>query len=115
MSMIDPYRQAAGQLTAEEEIAARVQQQVLPALRAEFKELGDLQQVWLVNGIEAKVLAAAAAGEPLAGYSAATWATWGEVLRQLMSWLATPLDELGGMTPGQALIKRYTLAPAVQP
>ena len=112
MSMNDPYRAASGLVTAEQEIAARVQQQVLPALRTELKELGDLQQVWLVNGIEAKVAAAALAGEPLAGYSAADWATWGEVLRQLMTWLNTPITELGGMTPGQALIKRYT---AVQP
>lgn len=112
MSMIDPYRQAAGQLTAEEEIAARVQQQVLPALRTELKELGDLQQVWLVNGIEAKVAAAAAAGESLAGYSVADWAVWGEVLRQLQTWLETPIAELSGLTPGQALIRRYT---AVQP
>lgn len=109
---IDPYRAAGGNLTAEEEIAARVQQQVLPALRSEFKELGDLQQVWIVNGIEAKVTAAAAAGEPLAGYSAADWATWGEVLRQLMTWLNTPIAALGGATPGQVLIKRYTV---VQP
>lgn len=109
---IDPYRAASGLVSAEEEIAARVQQQVLPALRTELKELTDLQNVWLVNGIEAKVAAAAAANQPLAGYSAADWATWGEVLRQLMTWLATPLEELGGMTPGQALIKRYT---AVQP
>jgi len=112
MSMLDPYRAASGQVTAEEEIAARVQQQVLPALRSEFKELGDLQQVWIVNGIEAKVLAAATAGEPLAGYSAADWATWGEVLRQLMTWLNTPIEALGGATPGQVLVKRYT---AVQP
>lgn len=110
MSMIDPYRATSGQMTAEEEIAARVQQHVLPALRAEFKELGDLQQVWLVNDIEKKVLAAAEAGKPLAGYSAADWVTWGEVLRQLMAWLSTPMDELKGMTPGQALIKRYTVA-----
>ena len=112
MSMTDPYRAAAGLVTAEEEIAVRVQQQVLPALRTQLKELGDLQSVWLVNGIEAKVEAAALAGEPLAGYSAADWATWGEVLRQLMTWLETPIEALGGATPGQALIKRYTAVQA---
>lgn len=112
MSMTDPYRAAAGLVSAEEEIAARVQQQVLPALRTQLKELGDLQSVWLVNGIEAKVEAAALAGTPLAGYSAADWATWGEVLRQLMTWLETPIESLGGATPGQALIKRYTAVQA---
>lgn len=109
---IDSYRAVGGQMTAEEEIAARVQQQVLPALRSEFKELADLQQVWIVNGIEAKVTAATMADEPLAGYSAADWATWGEVLRQLMTWLNTPIEALNDATPGQVLVKRYTV---VQP
>ena len=94
-------------LTAEEELAQRVQEQVLPTLRQQLTALSELQSVWLVNGIEDKIEAAAANNETIAGYSAADWFAWGEALRQLQTMIATPIAALGGATLAQVLIKRY--------
>ena len=115
MSMLDPYRQVAGQMTAAEEIATTVVGQTLPMLNQALAHMLALQQVWLVNDIEAEVTAAALAGEPLAGFSAADWAVWGEALRQTFTWLDTPIEAMGGKTPRQAFVKRYVRVPEVQP
>ena len=94
-------RTTAGDVAPEVEIAARGQAQMLPGLRK-------LQEIWLVNGLSETVAAHVVSGEPLAGYAALDWAAWGEVLRQLMEWLDTPIAELAGATPRQVLVKRYT-------
>lgn len=101
-------RTAAGDVAPEVEIAARVQAQMLPGLRQQLRDLRDLQEIWIVNGLSDTVTAHVVSGEPLAGYAALDWAAWGEVLRQLMEWLDTPIAELAGATPRQVLIKRYT-------
>lgn len=98
-------------LTAEEELALRVQEQVLPTLRRQLTELSELQTIWIVNGIEGKIEAAMQADELLAGYAAADWFAWGEALRQLQTMIATPIEALGGATLAQVLIKRYVPAP----
>ena len=106
---IDALRTAtAGDVAPEVEIVARVQAQMLPTLRSALKDLRELQEIWIVNGMSELVAAHVVSGEPLAGYSAADWAAWGEVLRQLMTWLDTPIVELGNATPRQVLVKRYT-------
>lgn len=112
MGMLDPYRQVAGQMTAAEEIANTVVSQTLPMLNQALAHMLALQQVWIVNDIEGEIVAAATAGEPLAGFSAADWAVWGEALRQTFTWLDTPIAELGNKTPRQAFVKRYVRVPA---
>ena len=97
-----------GDVAPEIEIAARVQAQMLPGLRQQLRDLRDLQEIWIVNGLSDTVTAHVVSGEPLAGYAALDWAAWGEVLRQLMEWLDTPIAELADATPRQVLIKRYT-------
>lgn len=99
---------STGDVAPEVEIIARVQAQMLPTLRSALKDLRELQEIWIVNGISETVAAHVLSGEPLAGYAAADWAAWGEVLRQLMTWLDTPIAELGNATPRQVLVKRYT-------
>jgi hypothetical protein len=101
-------RTTAGDVAPEVEIAARVQAQMLPGLRTALRDLRELQEIWLVNGLSETVAAHVVSGEPLAGYAALDWAAWGEVLRQLMEWLDTPIAELAGATPRQVLVKRYT-------
>ena len=98
-----------GDVAPEIEIAARVQSQMLPGLRQQLRDLRDLQEIWIVNGLSDTVTAHVEAGEPLAGYAALDWAAWGEVLRQLMTWLDTPIATLAGATPRQVLVKRYTV------
>ena len=106
---IDAFRTTGvGDIAPEVEIAARVQGQMLPGLRQQLRDLRDLQEIWIVNGVSDTVAAHVASGEPLASYAALDWAAWGEVLRQLMEWLDTPIAELAGATPRQVLIKRYT-------
>lgn len=101
-----------GDVAPEVEIVARVQQQMLPTLRSALKDLRELQEIWIVNGMSDLVAAHVVSGEPLAGYAALDWAAWGEVLRQLMTWLDTPIAELGDATPRQVLVKRYTAVQA---
>ena len=100
-----------GDVAPEVEIVARVQQQMLPTLRSALKDLRELQEIWIVNGMSELVAAHVVSGEPLAGYAALDWAAWGEVLRQLMTWLDTPIAALGDATPRQVLVKRYTAVP----
>jgi hypothetical protein len=95
-------------LSASEEIAERVQIEMLPTLRAALSDLRALQEVWLINGMAQQVAAAVAATPPasIAGYAAADWAAWGTVLTELLTWLDTPIASIGA-TPRQILQKRY--------
>ena len=95
-------------IAPEVEIAARVQGQMLPGLRVALRDLRELQEIWIVNGLSETVAAHVVSEEPLAGYAALDWAAWGEVLKALMTWLDTPIAELGNATPRQVLVKRYT-------
>lgn len=110
---IDPYQATSGELTAEAEIATRAQALIRNALRSDFTELLALQRLWLTNGMEAKITAAAQGNTTLAGYSPAVWALWGEVLRQFITWFETPnsaLIALGGSTPEAAVFTNWTVA-----
>lgn len=95
-------------LSASEEIAERVQTEMLPTLRAALSDLRALQEVWLVNGMAQQVAAAVAATPPtpIAGYAATDWAAWGTVLTELLAWLDEPIASIGA-TPRQILQKRY--------
>ena len=110
--MIDPYTRTGSNVTAEDEIAARAQTLIRTALRGDFNELMLLQRLWTTNGMEAKIAAAATAETTLAGYSPQTWALWGEVLRQFLTWFQTEnpaMVALGGSTPEAAIFTNYTM------
>lgn len=109
----DPYQPnyGLGEMPAEEEIARRVVGETLPALRGFLAKLSAMQQEWYVNGIPAKIDAAAKEERTLAGHSAETWRDWGETFLALQTFLATPLESLNGKTPAQVLMKRYTVQP----
>lgn len=103
-------------MAAEEAIPRQVVHQVLPALEDLLFVLGRLQKVWNVpqNAIPAKIMAAAQAGQPLGGYSAADWARWGQTLLALDVFLQTPITltlpdgTQETVTPESVLLTRYT-------
>ena len=102
----DPY-QPSGSYTAEQEIAETVMSEILPSLRKLLAGLHAMQEVWLVNGIAAKIEAAAVAGEPLAGYAPSVWVAWGTVFTETLAFLDVPIASLD-KTPRQVLLTRYT-------
>lgn len=103
---LDPYA-ASGSYTAEQEIAETVMSEMLPSLRKLLAGLQAMQEVWLVNGIAAKIEAAATASEPLAGFSPAAWVRWGTVFTETLAFLDVPIASIGA-TPREVLITRYT-------
>lgn len=109
MGMIfDPYVQGvAGELPAEQEIAAVVTREILPGLRLALAKLNAVKQTSTANGVPALIEAAATNGTPLAGFAAEDWQAWEAAFTALQTFLATPQDSLGGGTVGGVLLKRY--------
>ncbi len=103
---LDPYA-AAGTYTAEQEIVENINSTFLPGLRRLLADLQAMQETWEVNGINAKIAAAAGNETALAGFSPAAWAAWGTVFTETLAFLDTPIASLG-MTPRQVLLTRYT-------
>lgn len=90
MSMADPYRQAAGQVTAEEEMVSTILA-LLPQLRTLYAKLVDMTADWNANDIPGKIDNALAAGQPLAGYSPAFFVAIGQTFLSLQAWMQTPI------------------------
>lgn len=107
MPTYDPalYRDQLSELPAEVEVA-QAAIALLRELRPILASLGTLQTTWHANDIPALVEAAAQAGEPLAGHTAAAWQAWGTVFTELQVWLSTPIASIG-KTPLQVLMTRY--------
>ncbi len=99
------YADQLSELPAEVEVALAAIA-LLRALRPILANLGVLQTTWHTNEIPALVEAAALAGEPLAGHTAAAWQAWGTVFTELQIWLSTPIASIG-KTPLQVLMTRY--------
>lgn len=103
-------------LPAEEGIPRAVIYEVLPQLDALLLVLIGLQKRWNnpQNGIPAKIVAAALAGQALGGYSPADWARWGQALMALNTFLATPVTiqlpdgSTETATPEQILTASYS-------
>ena len=104
--IFDPNRAVTGDQPAADYISGVVVSQALPALRMLLGTLTGLQSTWHANGIEAQVVAAATAGENLAGYSPEVWNDWGVTLTELQVWLQTPIESIG-KTPAQVLLRQY--------
>ena len=98
--------------TVEEEVARRTIA-LLRVLRDCSLEMIDLNKAWTTNGISAAIVAAALAGETLAGYAPAAWAQWGAVLPAVTAFLSAEYDALmpdgttQTETPEQTLQRRY--------
>ena len=103
-------------MSAEDTIALPVIHQVLPALEDLLFVLARLQAVWNTpqNGVPEKIVSAAKAEQPLAGYSAFDFARWGGALKGLEVFLKTPIKiELPDgstetVTPESVLLTKYT-------
>lgn len=102
-------------LPAETAIPRTVVYEVLPQLENLFMALQRLQQIWNTpqNGIPAKIMTAAMAGQPLGGFSPADWARWGETLLAFDVFLTTPIEitlpngSTETVTPKSVLLTRY--------
>lgn len=107
MQTYDPalYQNQLSELPAEVEVA-QAAIALLRELRPILASLGTLQTTWHANNIPALVEAAALAGQPLAGHTAAAWQAWGTVFTELQLWLSTPIASIG-KTPLQVLMTRY--------
>ena len=77
---------AAG-LPAEEEIARKVIYKIMPDLRNLLAQVRDLSAAWSTpaNDIPAKIEAAHAAGQPLAGFDPHDWDEWGQTFLGIMT------------------------------
>lgn len=100
---------------AEDVISYQTVHEVLPALVRILGQLELLKRAWNgpLNGIPAKIVAAAQAGEALGGYAPADWARWGQTLLALDVFLATQIEialpdgSTEMLTPLDVLIASY--------
>lgn len=90
-----------------DDLAERIAGGLIPTLRQAYLDMAAMQVEWMEESFQAALANAAANGTLLAGFSAQTWHTWGMLLLALQTWLATPVETLGGKTPQAALIRRY--------
>jgi hypothetical protein len=103
------------------DLAVRIADGLIPTLRQAYLDMAAMQVEWMEESFQEALATAAANGTLLAGFSAQTWHTWGMLLVALQTWLATPVEALGGKTPQSALIRRYIagedipVAPVVEP
>lgn len=81
-----------------------------PALRKLYLAMVAMQVQWQDEEFQAALVAAAQAGTPLAGYSAATWQKWGTALILLQQFLEVEQATLGGETMRTVLMRRYVAA-----
>ena len=89
------------------EFVQRIVGEFLPGLRALYLAMVAMQVQWQDEEFQAALASAAQAGTPLAGYPAATWATWGQALLLLQGFLEAEQATLGGETMRTVLMRRY--------
>ena len=105
--------QQAGEQPVEVEVAGKIGQ-LFAALRGAFTLMGEINEIWAANDMTQRIVAAAMAGETLAGYSPATWATWGAITPRITGFIATeyvaqmPDSTTRTETPKTVLLRRYT-------
>lgn len=105
--------QQAGGQPVEAELAAMIGQ-LFAGLRQSVALMAEINDVWAANSMTARIVAAAAAGETLAGYTPQTWATWGAITPHVTAFLGTeyqaqmPDGTTATETPRIVLLRRYT-------
>lgn len=90
-----------------EDLAARIADGLIPALRRAYLEMSAMQTEWMDESFQAELVGAAANNTLLAGFSVDVWHTWGMLFLSAQEWIKTPSEILGGKTPESALIRRY--------
>lgn len=104
-----------GTMPIEAKIANATVEAIMPSLQAMISILNETSGQWTTqrNGINAKIAAAFAANEPLAGYAAKDWFLWGQVLAWFNAFLATeqtvtyPDGSTEQLTPLEAINTGY--------
>lgn len=101
-----------GNVTAAHEVADKTMT-LFVMLRDAYLLMGEVNEIWLANDISAQVIAAAQAGQPLAGYSPMAWAQWGAILPAVQAFMNAsyaamlPDGTTNTETPRQTLMRRY--------
>jgi hypothetical protein len=103
---------ATGSQSAADEIASKTME-LFAALRNAYLLMGEINEIWLANDISGQIIAAAQAGNSLAGYSPAMWVRWGALLPAVQAFLnaeysaTLPDGSTSAETPRQTLMRRY--------
>lgn len=110
-------------LSAEEEIARKVVYKIMVDLRTLLSLVRDLSIAWgtPANDIPAKIAAAHAVGEPLAGFDPHAWDEWGQTFMTIMTMIEMPNTIQYSTSPPTTAQKsaadvvgtRYTPVPSV--
>lgn len=101
-----------GNVTAAHEVADKTMT-LFVMLRDAYLLMGEINEIWLTNGISDQIANAAQAAQPLAGYSPAMWARWGALLPVTQAFMNTgyaavlPDGTTVTETPRQTLGRRY--------
>lgn len=104
---MSPWEQATlGNRAIEDEISVRVVGTLLPALKEARRQLLDVQELWLANGMQEKVAAVLQSGATIAGYPAQDWYDWGVVLVEQLAFLNEQIAAIQ-KTPLQVMLKWY--------
>lgn len=93
--------------TLAQELAARITGELLPTLRQTYLDMAATEVEWQEKTFQAALANAAETGALLAGFDAATWQRWGVLMLALQTFLDTPIAQLDGETPKDALLQRY--------
>lgn len=110
MPVYDPalYTDQMSELPAEVELLIMVLDIMKDLRKTLGSKLPSANLTWMLPETYALIQQSIVAGTPLAGHAAADWHKWGVVFAQLNVWLNTPIEEIGGATPLQVVMKRYT-------
>ena len=92
------------QNTSEQEIIEQAQK-LIPVLRDAFRDLLALQNLWLVEGINATIVEHMATGEDIANWPLDYWVAIGTTFTELLMFMETPIDSIQ-QTPNQVLTRR---------
>lgn len=109
------YPNGLAGLSAEEYVTRKTVFEVLPQLESMLTMLNGLDRVWNAprNGIPAKIVAAKAAGETVAGYDPDDLARLSQTMQALKTFLATEIEitladgSTEMATPESVLLTRY--------
>lgn len=104
--------QATDKPPLDERLAVKIPQ-LIEDLSSAYLQMIEINEIWSANGMTDKIAAAAVAGETIAGYSPATWVTWGTVTPRIVGFLNTTYDvslpdgTTRTETPRLALLRDY--------
>lgn len=104
--------QTTGKPPVDERLAIEILQ-LIDDLSDAYLQMVKIDEIWSANDMTGKIEAAVAAGETIAGYSPATWVTWGMVTPRIVGFLNTgyeaqmPDGTVRTETPRLVLLRDY--------